>query len=72
MLWAAGAGIAELIGFAAFYRALAIGAMGVVAPISATAALCRSPSAWPPATRRPVVQAGGMRWRWPAPRWPRE
>jgi drug/metabolite transporter (DMT)-like permease len=38
-LLAAGAGVAELIGFAALYRALAIGTMSVVAPISATAAL---------------------------------
>jgi drug/metabolite transporter (DMT)-like permease len=38
-LWAAGAGIAELIGFAALYRALAVGEMSIVAPISATAAL---------------------------------
>ncbi len=38
-LWAAGAGVAELIGFAALYRALAVGEMSVVAPISATAAL---------------------------------
>jgi len=39
VLWAAGAGIAELIGFAALYRALAVGEMSIVAPISATAAL---------------------------------
>jgi drug/metabolite transporter (DMT)-like permease len=38
-LIAAGAGVAELIGFAALYRALAAGAMSVVAPVSATAAL---------------------------------
>ena len=38
-LLAAGAGVAELVGFAALYRALAIGTMSVVAPISATAAL---------------------------------
>jgi uncharacterized membrane protein len=37
--WAAAAGVAELIGFAAFYRALAVGAMAVVAPVSATAAI---------------------------------
>jgi drug/metabolite transporter (DMT)-like permease len=36
---AAGAGVAELIGFAALYRALALGTMSVVAPVSATAAL---------------------------------
>jgi drug/metabolite transporter (DMT)-like permease len=39
LLWAAGAGVAELIGFAALYRALAVGVMSVVAPISATAAV---------------------------------
>jgi drug/metabolite transporter (DMT)-like permease len=39
ILWASGAGIAELIGFAAFYRALAIGSMAIVSPISATAAI---------------------------------
>lgn len=38
-LLAAGAGITELIGFAALYKALAIGRMSVVAPISAMAAL---------------------------------
>jgi len=38
-LLAAGAGVAELIGFAALYHALAVGTMSVVAPISATAAL---------------------------------
>jgi drug/metabolite transporter (DMT)-like permease len=37
--WATAAGIAELIGFAALYRALAVGAMAVVAPVSATAAI---------------------------------
>jgi len=38
-VWAAGAGIAELIGFAALYRALAMGSMSIVAPLSACAAL---------------------------------
>jgi drug/metabolite transporter (DMT)-like permease len=37
--WAAAAGLAELIGFAAFYRALAVGVMAIVAPVSATAAI---------------------------------
>jgi uncharacterized membrane protein len=37
--WAAGSGLAELVGFAALYRALAVGAMAIVAPISATAAI---------------------------------
>jgi drug/metabolite transporter (DMT)-like permease len=38
-LLAAGAGVAELIGFAALYKALAVGPRSVVAPISAMAAL---------------------------------
>ena len=38
-LLAAGAGVAELVGFAALYRALAVGTMSVVAPVSAMAAL---------------------------------
>ena len=37
--WAVAAGGAELVGFAALYRGLAVGAMCVVAPISATAAV---------------------------------
>lgn len=36
-LFAVGAGVAGLVGLAALYRGLAIGAMGIVAPISATA-----------------------------------
>jgi drug/metabolite transporter (DMT)-like permease len=38
-LLATGAGLAELVGFAALYKALAVGRMSVVAPISAMAAL---------------------------------
>jgi drug/metabolite transporter (DMT)-like permease len=38
-LWAPLSGLAGAVGLAAFYRALAIGNMGVVAPISATAAV---------------------------------
>jgi drug/metabolite transporter (DMT)-like permease len=37
--WGGAAGLAELIGFAAFYRALAVGSMAVVSPLSATAAV---------------------------------
>ena len=35
--WAAGAGVAEVIGFAALYRGLATGSMTVIAPLGATA-----------------------------------
>ena len=37
--WAAASGLAGIVGLAAFYRGLAVGNMGVVAPISATAAV---------------------------------
>ena len=36
LLWAAGAGIAGAVGLGCLYRGMAIGAMGIVAPISAT------------------------------------
>jgi drug/metabolite transporter (DMT)-like permease len=39
MLWAGAAGIAELVGFACFYRAMAVGEIPLVAPISGAAAL---------------------------------
>ena len=39
VLWLMAAAVAELAGFVCFYRAMAIGEMGLVAPISGTAAL---------------------------------
>ena len=39
MAWAAGGSLLGIAGLAAFYRGLAIGAMGVVAPISSAAAI---------------------------------
>jgi len=57
-LLAAGAGVAELIGFAALYRALAVGAMSVVAPVSATAALL--PVVVSVATGRPPTAAQAL------------
>ena len=59
-LLAAGAGVAELIGFAALYRALAIGPMSVVAPISAMAALLPVIVALASGTAPTVVQGLGM------------
>jgi drug/metabolite transporter (DMT)-like permease len=60
VLWAAGAGVAELIGFAAFYRAMAIGTMSVVAPLSATAALVPIAVGLAAGDAPTIVQAGGM------------
>ena len=37
--WAAGAGVAGVVGLSFFYRALAVGTMGIVGPITATAAI---------------------------------
>jgi drug/metabolite transporter (DMT)-like permease len=37
--WAAFAGVVGVVGLAAFYRALAVGTMGIVGPITATASL---------------------------------
>ncbi|HTE60525.1 MAG TPA: EamA family transporter, partial [Solirubrobacteraceae bacterium] len=37
--WAVGAGIVDVVGVTAFYRALAIGTMSIVAPLSATGAV---------------------------------
>jgi drug/metabolite transporter (DMT)-like permease len=37
--WAAFAGLVGVVGIAAFYRALAVGTMGIVGPITATAAI---------------------------------
>ena len=39
VLWAVFAGLLGVLGLAAFYRGLAVGAMGIVGPISTTAAL---------------------------------
>jgi drug/metabolite transporter (DMT)-like permease len=38
LAWAAGAGLVGLAGLSAFYRAMAVGTMGIVGPITATAA----------------------------------
>jgi drug/metabolite transporter (DMT)-like permease len=37
--WAAAAGIVGIVGISAFYRALAVGTMGIIGPITATAAI---------------------------------
>jgi uncharacterized membrane protein len=59
-LWAAGAGIAELIGFAALYRALAVGSMSIVAPLSACAAIVPVIVSLASGTAPTLVQGVGM------------
>jgi drug/metabolite transporter (DMT)-like permease len=38
LAWAAGAGLVGVVGLSAFYRAMAVGTMGIIGPITATAA----------------------------------
>jgi drug/metabolite transporter (DMT)-like permease len=57
---AACAGVAELVGFAALYRALAIGTMSVVAPISAMAALLPIMVSLADGTAPTTAQGAGM------------
>jgi drug/metabolite transporter (DMT)-like permease len=58
--WAVAAGVAELIGFAALYRGLAVGAMSIVAPISATAAVVPLLVGLAGGDRTSVVQNAGI------------
>ncbi len=60
VLAAALAGLAELVGFAALYKGLAMGPMSVVAPISSPPRSCRSPRRCSPARARPTAAAVGM------------
>jgi drug/metabolite transporter (DMT)-like permease len=60
VLWAAGAGVAEVIGFAAFYRALAVGVMSVVSPVSACAAVIPVIVGLAAGDQLTIVQALGM------------
>ena len=53
VLAAAIAGVAELAGFAALYKGLAVGPMSIVAPISSAAALVPITARWSPASGRP-------------------
>jgi drug/metabolite transporter (DMT)-like permease len=39
LAWAAGAGVVGVVGLSAFYRAMAVGTMGIIGPITATAAI---------------------------------
>src|SRR3954469_4733538 len=55
-----GAGVAELLGFAALYKSLALGPMSVVAPISSLAGLVPFTAALAAGERPPVMAAGGM------------
>jgi drug/metabolite transporter (DMT)-like permease len=60
VLWSALVGITGIVGLAAFYRGLAIGAMGVVAPISASAAVLPVSVAVIGGERPGAVQLAGM------------
>ncbi|HEV2074616.1 MAG TPA: EamA family transporter, partial [Thermoleophilaceae bacterium] len=53
-------GVAGTVGIAAFYRGLAVGAMGVVAPISATAAIVPLVAGVASGERPSALQAAGI------------
>jgi drug/metabolite transporter (DMT)-like permease len=58
--WAAGAGLVGVVGLSSFYRGLAVGAMGIVGPISATAAVVPVVYALGRGERPSTVQAVGV------------
>jgi drug/metabolite transporter (DMT)-like permease len=58
--WAAGSGILGLLGLTAFYRALAIGTMSIVAPLSATGAVIPVCVGLASGERPGTVQLAGM------------
>jgi drug/metabolite transporter (DMT)-like permease len=58
--WAAFAGVAGVTGLAFFYRGLAVGAMGVVGPITSTAALVPLVYALARGERPSALQAAGV------------
>src|SRR3954453_8458007 len=58
--WAAFAGIAGIVGLSAFYRGLAVGTMGIVGPISTTAALVPLVYGLAPGERPSSLQAAGV------------
>ena len=60
LAWAAFAGAAGLAGLAAFYRALAVGSMGIVGPITATASLVPLVFGLARGERPSTLQAAGV------------
>ena len=60
LLWAVLAGIGAAIGIAALYRGLAVGSMGIVAPITATAPLIPLTVALARGERPSTVQLAGI------------
>jgi drug/metabolite transporter (DMT)-like permease len=60
LAWAAFAGLIGVIGIGAFYRALAIGTMGIVGPITATAAIVPLAYALARGERPSALQGAGV------------
>jgi drug/metabolite transporter (DMT)-like permease len=59
-LWAAGSGMVGVIGLVCFYRALAIGTMSIVAPVSATGTVIPVVAGLASGERPSALQVGGM------------
>lgn len=60
VLWAVFAGLAAVVGLSAFYRALAIGTMGIVGPITATSSLVPLVFGLARGERPDALQAAGI------------
>jgi drug/metabolite transporter (DMT)-like permease len=58
--WAAGAGVVGVVGLTAFYRALAIGVMGVIGPITGAAAVIPVAYGLARGERPSAIQAAGV------------
>jgi drug/metabolite transporter (DMT)-like permease len=59
-LWAVGAGVAGMAGLGALYRGMAVGAIGVVAPVSAAAAVIPVGVGLATGDRPSALQLGGV------------
>ena len=58
--WAAFAGVVGIVGIAAFYRALAIGTMGIIAPVTGTASVVPVAYGLASGERPSTLQAAGV------------
>ena len=59
-VWAAFAGVVGIVGIAAFYRALAIGTMGIIAPVTGTASVVPVAYGLASGERPSTLQAAGV------------
>ncbi|MFL5915392.1 MAG: EamA family transporter [Gaiellaceae bacterium] len=66
LAWGAFGGVMGAVGLGSFYRALAVGTMGIVGPISATVRSCRSRTGSPAVSGLLPCKRRASSWRSPA------